>query len=137
MDRPARPTTASTGQSMLLFMPMWSIATSAGQSAVVILASVALTGPKAPGVRRAMDKEMVVVGAGGAVPPSKGTMGQPRHRPPAEAPGPSKTHQGQKPPLAASQLEIVDFPANIPEQTEAAQMLFMKAIVFLRVETAS
>ncbi|KAG6900084.1 hypothetical protein C0993_003139 [Termitomyces sp. T159_Od127] len=73
---------------------------------------------------------------GGAVPPPKGTAGQPRHGPSVasqalEALGPSKTHQGQKPPLAASQLEIVDFPANIPQWAEAAQMLFMKAIVFL------
>ncbi|KAG6877433.1 hypothetical protein C0993_007412, partial [Termitomyces sp. T159_Od127] len=74
-------------------------------------------------------------GSEGAVSPSKETTGQLRHRPPAmsqalEAPGPSKTHWRQKPPLAVSQLEIVDFPANILEQEEAAQMLFMKAIVF-------
>ncbi|KAG6898484.1 hypothetical protein C0993_006566 [Termitomyces sp. T159_Od127] len=39
--------------------------------------------------------------------------------------------QGQKLPLTASQLEIVDFSANIPQWAEAAQMLFIKAIVFL------
>ncbi|KAG6867675.1 hypothetical protein C0993_012540 [Termitomyces sp. T159_Od127] len=88
------------------------------------------------GVQKAMDKEMDVVEAGGAVTPPKGTMGQPRRGPSVasqalEAPWLSKTHQGQKPLLAASQLKILDFPANIPQQAEAAQMLFMKAIVFL------
>ncbi|KAG6884436.1 hypothetical protein C0993_011147 [Termitomyces sp. T159_Od127] len=62
-------------------------------------------------------------------------MGQPRCGPSVasqalEVPEPSKTHQRQKPPLAASQLEIVDFPAIILQQAELAQMLFMKAIVF-------
>ncbi|KAG6865353.1 hypothetical protein C0993_008148, partial [Termitomyces sp. T159_Od127] len=66
----------------------------------------------------------------------KETISLPRHGLPAmsqapDALGPAKTHQGQKPPLVASQLETVDFPANIPEQAEAAQMLFMKSMVFL------
>ncbi|KAG6867331.1 hypothetical protein C0993_004305 [Termitomyces sp. T159_Od127] len=72
---------------------------------------------------------------GGLAPPSKVMKGLPRHRPSAaskalDAPGPSKSHLGQKLPLTASQLEIVDFPANIPEWAEAIQMLFMKAVVF-------
>ncbi|KAG6884363.1 hypothetical protein C0993_011798 [Termitomyces sp. T159_Od127] len=116
-------------------MPAWPVATSAEQSTVATLASVALTVPKALEVQRAMDKEMVLVEAGGAVPPLKGTAGLPRHGLPAvsqalDAPGPYKTHWGQKLPLAASQLEIVDFSANIQERAEAAQMLFMKAMVF-------
>ncbi|KAG6875426.1 hypothetical protein C0993_009269, partial [Termitomyces sp. T159_Od127] len=152
MDRPARPTAASTGpmllavmpvqptaasteQLTLLTMPLQPIATSVGQSAVVIPASVALTLPKALEVQKAMDEKMVVVEAGGTVPPLKGTTSQPRCRPLAvsqalEAPEPSKTYQGQKLSLVASQLEIVDFPANILQQAEAAQMLFMKAVVF-------
>ncbi|KAG6882269.1 hypothetical protein C0993_011306, partial [Termitomyces sp. T159_Od127] len=116
-------------------MPMQPVATFSGQSAAVTWVSVALTAPKAPGVQKVMDKEMGVVEAGGAVPPPKGTTGQLRCEPSAasqvlEAPGPSKTYWGKKPPLAASQLEIMDFPANIPQQAETAQMLFMKAIVF-------
>ncbi|KAG6876830.1 hypothetical protein C0993_012718 [Termitomyces sp. T159_Od127] len=130
-----QPTAASTGQATLLPMPAQPVATSAGQSTVAILAPVALMVPKALGVQRAMDEEMMLVEARGAVPPLKGTAGLPRHGPPAmsqalDAPGPSKTHQGQKLLLAASQLEIVDFSANIPERAEAAQMLFMKAMVF-------
>ncbi|KAG6875680.1 hypothetical protein C0993_008030 [Termitomyces sp. T159_Od127] len=120
----------------LLSMPAWPVATSVGQLAVATLASVALMVPKALRVQRAMDEEMVVVEAGDAVPPLKGAASPPRHGPSAasqapEAPGPSKTHQGQKLPLAVSQLEIVDFPANIPEWAEAAQMLFRKAVILL------
>ncbi|KAG6875767.1 hypothetical protein C0993_007498 [Termitomyces sp. T159_Od127] len=131
---PVWPTAASTGQATLLSMLAGPVATPARQLAVATLASVALIAPKALEVQRAMDEEMVVVKAGGAVPPLKGTAGPPRHGPPAtsQAPDalrPSKTHQEQKPPLAASQLEIVNFPANIPVQAEAAQMLFMKAVV--------
>ncbi|KAG6886679.1 hypothetical protein C0992_002841 [Termitomyces sp. T32_za158] len=38
--------------------------------------------------------------------------------------------EGRKLPLAASKLEIVNFPANILEWAEPAQMLYMKAMVF-------
>ncbi|KAG6867135.1 hypothetical protein C0993_006431 [Termitomyces sp. T159_Od127] len=94
---------------------------------------------KALGVQKvivAMDEEMVLVDVGSAAPPLKGTVGLPRCGSPAvsqalDALESSKTHWGQKPPLAASQLKIVDFPANISEQAEAAQMLFIKAMVSL------
>ncbi|KAG6867095.1 hypothetical protein C0993_006873, partial [Termitomyces sp. T159_Od127] len=114
------PTATPIGQSTLASMPTWPVATSSGQSAAVTLVPVVLMAPKALGVQKAMDEEMGVVEAGGAVPPPKGTTGQPRCGPSAvsqapEAPKPSKTHQEQKPPLAASQLEIVDFSANIPQ----------------------
>ncbi|KAG6900085.1 hypothetical protein C0993_003140 [Termitomyces sp. T159_Od127] len=112
-------------------------------------APVTLTAPQALGVQKVLvsdDEEMgevplirdkiVPLDAGGAAPPLKRTAGPPRRGPPAtsqasDALGPSKTYWGQKPPLDASQLEIVDFPANILEWAEAAQMLFMKAIVLL------
>ncbi|KAG6868012.1 hypothetical protein C0993_008387 [Termitomyces sp. T159_Od127] len=153
MDRPARPTAAVTSpvlpvrmlvrptaalieQSMLASMPVWPIAAFSGQSAAVTLVSVALTAPKALEVQKAMDREMGIVEGEGAVPPLKGTMGQPRRGLPVasqapEALGPSKTHGGQKPPLAVSQLEIIDFPANISQQAEPVQMLFIKTVVFL------
>ncbi|KAG6898647.1 hypothetical protein C0993_005361 [Termitomyces sp. T159_Od127] len=130
------PMATSTGQAMLLPMLAQPAAAFARQLTFSTLASVVLTAPKVLEVQRAMNEEMVPVDIGSAAPPSKGTVGLPRHGPSAmsqalNALEPFKTHQRQKPPLAASQLEIVDFPANIPEQAEAAQMLFMKAMVFL------
>ncbi|KAG6876275.1 hypothetical protein C0993_004523 [Termitomyces sp. T159_Od127] len=115
---PVQPTAALIGQPTSANMPMQPVAASSGQSAAVTPVLVALTVPKVPGVQKAMDEEMVVVEVGGTVPSPKRTMGQPKHRP-------------SVPPLAASQLEIVDFPTNIPQWAEPAQMLFMKAIVFL------
>ncbi|KAG6898014.1 hypothetical protein C0992_007010 [Termitomyces sp. T32_za158] len=38
-------------------------------------------------------------------------------------PGPSKNHR-------IDNLELVDFPANIPAQAEFAQLLFMKKVIF-------
>ncbi|KAG6895664.1 hypothetical protein C0992_000112 [Termitomyces sp. T32_za158] len=45
-------------------------------------------------------------------------------------PGPSKNHQGHKLPILINNMELIDFPANISEWAEAAQLLFMKAVVF-------
>ncbi|KAG6899141.1 hypothetical protein C0993_000306 [Termitomyces sp. T159_Od127] len=61
----------------------------------------------------------------------------PSHKPGLRRPRPSKSHQEKKPPLAALQLEIVDFLANILEQAEPTQMLFMKAMVFLALPEQS
>ncbi|KAG6875577.1 hypothetical protein C0992_003244 [Termitomyces sp. T32_za158] len=48
-----------------------------------------------------------------------------------DALGPTKPHQGHKPPINIDKLEMVKFPANIPEQAKPTQMLFMKAILIL------
>ncbi|KAG6899266.1 hypothetical protein C0993_011822 [Termitomyces sp. T159_Od127] len=101
------------------------------QSAVVTPASVALTAPKAPKVQRTMYEEIVVVEVGSAVPPLKGTMGQPRHGPPAvsqapEALGPSKTHWGQKLPLAVSQLANISIWGLL--DVERLNLCFQEAI---------
>ncbi|KAG6898714.1 hypothetical protein C0995_008711 [Termitomyces sp. Mi166 len=45
-----------------------------------------------------------------------------------DVPGPTKHHQGQKPPLDVSKLDIVDFPDNIPAQAGPAQLLFMHTV---------
>ncbi|KAG6867261.1 hypothetical protein C0993_005139 [Termitomyces sp. T159_Od127] len=83
MDRPARPTAASTGPVLPVGMPVqptaaptgqstsvnmlaWPVAASTEQSAVVTSAPVALMVPKVLGVQKAMDKEMGVVEVGGA-----------------------------------------------------------------------
>ncbi|KAG6876501.1 hypothetical protein C0992_012752 [Termitomyces sp. T32_za158] len=44
-------------------------------------------------------------------------------------PGPSKSHWGHKPPIMIDWLEVVDFPADIPEWAGPTQMLFLKAIL--------
>ncbi|KAG6876921.1 hypothetical protein C0993_012067 [Termitomyces sp. T159_Od127] len=61
---PVWPTAASTEQATLLSMPVRPVAASARQLAVATPASMALMAPKALGVKRAMDEEMVVVEAG-------------------------------------------------------------------------
>ncbi|KAG6873812.1 hypothetical protein C0992_008408, partial [Termitomyces sp. T32_za158] len=45
-------------------------------------------------------------------------------------PGPSKTHRGRKLPIVIDNLELVDFPADIPAQAEPAQLLFLKEVIF-------
>ncbi|KAG6882759.1 hypothetical protein C0992_010736 [Termitomyces sp. T32_za158] len=45
-------------------------------------------------------------------------------------PGPSKNHRGHKPPILIDNLELVNFPADIPAQAEPAQLLFMKEVIF-------
>ncbi|KAG6875570.1 hypothetical protein C0992_003270 [Termitomyces sp. T32_za158] len=44
---------------------------------------------------------------------------------------PSGAKKGHKPPILINNLELIDFPANIPEWAEAAQLLFLKEVVFL------
>ncbi|KAG6876123.1 hypothetical protein C0992_000857, partial [Termitomyces sp. T32_za158] len=45
-------------------------------------------------------------------------------------PGPSKNHRGRKPPILIDNLELVNFPADIPAWAESAQLLFMKEVIF-------
>ncbi|KAG6875075.1 hypothetical protein C0992_005304 [Termitomyces sp. T32_za158] len=58
---------------------------------------------------------------------SKGLAGS-VHAP--NVPGPSKNHRGRKPPILIDNLELVDFPADIPVWAELAQLLFMKEVIF-------
>ncbi|KAG6871370.1 hypothetical protein C0992_011136, partial [Termitomyces sp. T32_za158] len=44
--------------------------------------------------------------------------------------GPSKNHRGCKPPILIDNLELVDFPADIPTWAEPAQLLFLKEVIF-------
>ncbi|KAG6883385.1 hypothetical protein C0992_008848, partial [Termitomyces sp. T32_za158] len=46
------------------------------------------------------------------------------------APEPLKNHWGHKPLILIDNLELIDFPANILEQADAAQLLFMKEVMF-------
>ncbi|KAG6885318.1 hypothetical protein C0992_005211 [Termitomyces sp. T32_za158] len=46
-------------------------------------------------------------------------------------PGTSKNHRGRKPPILIDNLELIDFPADIPVRAEFAQLLFMKEVIFL------
>ncbi|KAG6885063.1 hypothetical protein C0992_005490 [Termitomyces sp. T32_za158] len=43
---------------------------------------------------------------------------------------PSKNHRGRKLPILIDNLELVDFPADIPMQAKPAQLLFMKEVIF-------
>ncbi|KAG6895583.1 hypothetical protein C0992_000529 [Termitomyces sp. T32_za158] len=45
-------------------------------------------------------------------------------------PGPSKNHRGRKPPILIDNLELIDFPADIPAWAEFAQLLSMKEVIF-------
>ncbi|KAG6858953.1 hypothetical protein C0995_012664, partial [Termitomyces sp. Mi166 len=45
--------------------------------------------------------------------------------------GPTKHHQGQKPPLDLSKLDVVDFPDNVSARASPAQLLFMRAVSIL------
>ncbi|KAG6893670.1 hypothetical protein C0992_009134 [Termitomyces sp. T32_za158] len=60
-------------------------------------------------------------------PASRGLAGS-SHAP--NVPGPSKNHRGRKPPILIDNLELVDFPADIPMQAEPAQLLFLKEVIF-------
>ncbi|KAG6872040.1 hypothetical protein C0992_009950, partial [Termitomyces sp. T32_za158] len=44
--------------------------------------------------------------------------------------GPSKNHRGRKPPILIDNLELVNFPADIPAWAEPAQLLFLKEVIF-------
>ncbi|KAG6874552.1 hypothetical protein C0992_007536 [Termitomyces sp. T32_za158] len=44
--------------------------------------------------------------------------------------GPLKNHRGRKPPILIDNLELIDFPVNIPARAEFAQLLFMKEVIF-------
>ncbi|KAG6882384.1 hypothetical protein C0992_011834, partial [Termitomyces sp. T32_za158] len=45
-------------------------------------------------------------------------------------PGPLKTHRGRKLPILIDNLELVEFPADIPAWAEPAQLLFLKEVIF-------
>ncbi|KAG6883755.1 hypothetical protein C0992_007902 [Termitomyces sp. T32_za158] len=60
-------------------------------------------------------------------PASRGLAGS-SHAP--NVPGQSKNHRGRKPPILIDNLELVDFPADIPTRAEPAQLLFMKEVIF-------
>ncbi|KAG6875160.1 hypothetical protein C0993_010545, partial [Termitomyces sp. T159_Od127] len=101
---PAWPMATSTGQATLLPMLVQPIAASTGQLTGSTLASMALTASKVPKVQKAMvviDEEALQNSLGAKAAPHCVTTG------------------------------FGDFPANIPEQEKAAQMLVMKAVVFL------
>ncbi|KAG6875571.1 hypothetical protein C0992_003263 [Termitomyces sp. T32_za158] len=44
--------------------------------------------------------------------------------------GPSKYHRGHKLPIFIGNLELINFPADIPARAEFAQLLFMKEVIF-------
>ncbi|KAG6883684.1 hypothetical protein C0992_008134, partial [Termitomyces sp. T32_za158] len=58
---------------------------------------------------------------------SRGLAGS-SHAP--NVPGPSKNHRGCKPPILIDNLELVNFPADIPTWAELAQLLFLKEVIF-------
>ncbi|KAG6894084.1 hypothetical protein C0992_007570 [Termitomyces sp. T32_za158] len=151
----ARPLGAASSRSIpamapaSLSLPARPTAMSTGQTAVV--ATVAHK-PKAPDVPveesslDQWDEEMDEVpltredlefmdhfksmapSAGQKVGPvSRGLAGL-AHAP--NVPEPSKNHRGCKPPILIDNLELVDFPADIPARAELAQLLFMKEVIF-------
>ncbi|KAG6871708.1 hypothetical protein C0992_010450, partial [Termitomyces sp. T32_za158] len=60
-------------------------------------------------------------------PASRGLAGS-SHAP--NVPGPLKNHRGHKPPILIDNLELVDFPADIPARAKPAQLLFLKEVIF-------
>ncbi|KAG6894674.1 hypothetical protein C0992_005160 [Termitomyces sp. T32_za158] len=60
-------------------------------------------------------------------PASRGLAGL-SHAP--NVPGPLKNHRGCKPPILIDNLELVDFPADIPAWAEPTQLLFLKEVIF-------
>ncbi|KAG6886489.1 hypothetical protein C0992_003733 [Termitomyces sp. T32_za158] len=128
----------------------WPTAASTGQLAVVATAVYELKVPAAPVediLLEQQDEEMkevplfkddlefidhfdpIIPSAGKKVGPTSQGLAGLTHA--SNASGPSKNHRGHKPPILIDNLKLIDFPANIPEQAEAAQLLFMKEVVFL------
>ncbi|KAG6899112.1 hypothetical protein C0995_007044, partial [Termitomyces sp. Mi166 len=52
-----------------------------------------------------------------------------------DVPGPTKHHQGQKPPLDLSKLDVIDFPDNRPNRTAAASKGKGKAVAMIKDES--
>ncbi|KAG6893329.1 hypothetical protein C0992_010446, partial [Termitomyces sp. T32_za158] len=72
--------------------------------------------------------ESMALSAGQKVgPASRGLTGS-SHAP--NVPGPSETHRRRKPPILIDNLELVDFPVDIPAWAEPAQLLFLKEVIF-------
>ncbi|KAG6895974.1 hypothetical protein C0992_011170 [Termitomyces sp. T32_za158] len=65
-------------------------------------------------------------------PTSQGLAGL-THAP--NAPGPLKNYKGCKPPILIDNLELIDFPANILDWIEFAQLLFLKKVMFLALSS--
>ncbi|KAG6895649.1 hypothetical protein C0992_000190 [Termitomyces sp. T32_za158] len=123
-------------------------AVSTGQLAVVATAHK-LKAPKAPVEETSLDQrdekmdevplsredlefmdhfESMAPSAGQKVGPvSRGLAGL-AHAP--NVPGPWKNHRGRKPPIFTDNLELINFPVDILERAEFAQLLFMKAVIF-------
>ncbi|KAG6882975.1 hypothetical protein C0992_010073, partial [Termitomyces sp. T32_za158] len=72
--------------------------------------------------------ESMASSAGQKVGPASRGLAVSSHAP--TVPGPSKTHRGRKPPILIDNLELVDFPADIPARAEPAQLLFLKEVIF-------
>ncbi|KAG6892539.1 hypothetical protein C0992_000185 [Termitomyces sp. T32_za158] len=132
-----------------LSLPAQPTATSTGQTAVV--ATVAHK-PKVPDVLveeslldqrdEEMDKvpltredlefmdhfESMAPAAGQKMGPVSRGLARSAHAP--NVLGLLKNHRGCKPPIQIDNLELIDFPANIPARAEFAQLLFMKEVIF-------
>ncbi|KAG6873491.1 hypothetical protein C0992_008713 [Termitomyces sp. T32_za158] len=71
----------------------------------------------------------IIPSAGKKVGPTSRSLARLTHA--SNTPGPLKNYWGCKPPILIDNLELIDFPTNILEWAEAAQLLFMKKVVFL------
>ncbi|KAG6894244.1 hypothetical protein C0992_006945, partial [Termitomyces sp. T32_za158] len=134
------------GPSSLLARPT---AASTVQPAVVATVAHELKAPEVPVEERSLDQrdeemgrvpltredrefmdhfESMASSAGQKVGPASRGLAGSSHAP--NVPGPSKNHRGRKPPILIDNLELVDFPVDIPAWAEPAQLLFLKEVIF-------
>ncbi|KAG6894771.1 hypothetical protein C0992_004757 [Termitomyces sp. T32_za158] len=153
--QPARPLGAASSWSIpviapaSLLLPARPTATSTIQLAVMATVAHEPKAPNAPVEESSLDQqdeemdkvpltredlefmdhfESMAPSAGPkAVSASRGLAGS-SHAP--NVPGPSKNHRGRKLPILIDNLELVNFPADIPTWAELAQLLFMKEVIF-------
>ncbi|KAG6878159.1 hypothetical protein C0992_008536 [Termitomyces sp. T32_za158] len=133
----------------LLVLPVWPTAMSTGQLAVVATAAHELKVLPVPVENILLDQQdeeidevpwlkndlglmdhfdPIIPSAGKKVGPLSPGLAGLTHA--LNALGSLKNHWGCKPPILIDNLELIDFPVNIPEQAETAQLLFMKEVVF-------
>ncbi|KAG6895842.1 hypothetical protein C0992_012140 [Termitomyces sp. T32_za158] len=151
----ARPLGTAASQSIPVMvpssssLPAWPTVASTGQPAAVANVAHEPKVPGAPVEGRSMDQqdeemdevplsredlkfmdhfESIAPSAGKKVGPVCWGLAGLAHAP--NVPGLSKNYRGCKLPILIDNLELIDFPADIPARAEFAQLLFMKEVIF-------
>ncbi|KAG6886546.1 hypothetical protein C0992_003486 [Termitomyces sp. T32_za158] len=128
----ARPTAASTSQLVVVATVVHKLKAPDAPVEEILLDQQDKEMDEVPMTREDLEFmdhfESMAPSAGQKVcPVSRGLAGL-AHVP--NVPGPSKNHREHKPPIFIDNLELINFPADIPAWAEFAQLLFMKEVIF-------